>query len=122
MSPFITTQHKNKDAARENVLTGSAWLLSWTNGLLLILAGAAIVAYLVLLNLLVSRGYTVKNLEQHLGTLLENQDKLDRELTQLRSSEALALQIPSLGLVEAGNLAYPKPPLAVAEIHRVMIP
>ena len=121
MSPFITTKHKNEDLARPNMPQETTRALIAMNVFGVVIAVCAAICYLVLLNLLVSRGYTVKGLRERLVTLTENQEKLDRDLAELRSLDVLSRQAVAFGLVKAEQLEYSKPAPAVAQGSNFML-
>lgn len=122
MSPFITTQRKYTDPSRSNMPADTAHVLGAVNSAAIALALCLVLTYVVVLNALVSHGYMVKNMQQHLGTLLENQETMARELAELRSPETLSLHVPALGLVEASQIAFPKPATVVARVDHGVLP
>lgn len=122
MSPYITTKHKYLRDPRYNKPRESVHLLVSFNLASLALALAAAFAYLWLLNVLVSRGYVLKALDERLALLHETGEKLNRDVTALRSLESLSLYADPLGLVAAGSIPYAKPPSAVAQSSGFTLP
>lgn len=115
MSPYITTKHFQRSLGRRNTREQTMRLTVNLNVLFSILAALAILGYAFLLNILVTRSYHLTQLEQRLSALAQVHEKLQRDLTDLRSSESLSAHLLSLGLVAATHqLAYPEANTAVA--------
>jgi cell division protein FtsB len=121
MSPYITTKWKYAEAATRNQTNESVRILAVTNVILIALAVASAIGFVVMYNMLVSKGYELKDLDRHMNALVQTQDSLARQVNNLRSPEVLAKYVSDSGLVNADRLVYPKTPSAVAKGTERMI-
>ena len=106
MSPYITTKHASRYNTRHNATEVSARVFFSLNVTGIILAIIAVLGYLVMLNILVSQSYTLKALGERLSAVREIQEKLDRDVASLQSSQTLSLQVASLGLVSVEEVTH----------------
>ena len=106
MSPYITTKRAHMPAQRQNTTKESVRVLFSLNVLVAAFLICAIVGYLVMLNVLVSQSYTLKALEKRLGAGQDIQEKLNRDVTALQSSQELSRRVESLGLVAVEEMGH----------------
>lgn len=121
MSPHITTRKKYAEHQRHNEPYEASMRVVSLNAFLLAAAVCAAIGYVVLLNVLVSRGYALKQFTERAAALAGQQEKLERDLAAQRSPERLALEVPAMGLTDARQLSYAlgSPAVAKADTHGV---
>ncbi|MDP3963689.1 MAG: hypothetical protein Q8Q39_04295 [bacterium] len=108
MSPYITTPCVHSHEIRKNYSRGSASAFLMVNIALFVLVGVLVIGYVMIMQNLVSRGYEVRHREEHLMTLRENQDALNRTLAEMKTGEALTAYLASTQLVAADTVNHVK--------------
>lgn len=114
MSPYITTKNRHASERSRNVQITHARIVMIANATLLALAFGAAVLYLVMLNMLVARGYAITILESRQTALQQEQGRLEATLARLRTPTFLREKTATLGLVEVEQPSYQKPETAIA--------
>ncbi len=73
------------------------------------------VGYLVLMNGLATKGYQIKDLEQHIAVLQDENSDLKVQTLSLQSLDSVKQKVDKLGLVAVTNVEYLSPtPVALA--------
>lgn len=102
------------DIVRKQKIALSATKLAKVHvGVLLTLA-AFFVVYLVQVNTLATKGYTIRELERKIVAQKKDNERVQLETIEKQSMSALYKKIAELGLVDAGRIEYLSTTAAVA--------
>lgn len=81
-------------------------LRTWWRPLLAVMVVLLGVSYVVELNLISSRGFQARRLEQRLNSLREENRRLNLQVAELQSLTSVGERIQTLGLVPAESVQY----------------
>lgn len=74
--------------------------------------------YLGQINSLATKGYGIKNLENKISDLKDENKKLELQITELRSTERVAKEIKTLKLEEVARIEYLQPDGSSVALNR----